>query len=413
MIKAVLLDLDDTLLRVDTDAFAKKYLAAMGGAIIRAHPHIQPDKFQHAVRLAIGAILENRDLSRINAELITASFVEHLGLTEAQLTEVFDRFYSDGYLALRGEIGATDGAAELVAALAQKNLQIVLATNPVFPRQATHERVRWAGFDPDGGHFKLITTLDNMHFAKPTPHYYEEILARIGVESEDAIMIGDDFKNDIVPAQAAGLATWWVTDDPDEAQPIVPSAQGYRIGYPYGKGSLRDLLEKVNAGWLNTIPPHLRTIEQVTPRMLGNLAALDGLAREIDPLSWNVRPIPNEWTPLEILLHLHDSEIHVQRPRLQRILNEDNPFLPPTPEPRRPGEWDTDGKEATQVLADFRAERVQTMALLKNLDQEQWLRPARHSIFGPTTLVEMAHFTARHDRMHINQLCETVGACKE
>jgi hypothetical protein len=263
--------------------------------------------------------------------------------------------------------------------------------------------VRWAGFDPDQTRFKLITTLENMHFAKPTPHYYEEVLARIGVESEDAIMVGDDYKNDIAPAAVAGLATWWLSETPNPDLPVQPD----------GRGTLRDFLDAVNDGWLQTLPPHPRTAEQVFPRMLGNLAALDGLAREIDPLSWNVRPIPNEWTPLEILLHLQDSEINVQRPRLERILNEENPFLPPSPEPLRPGEWDVTGKNAAEVLAGFRAERLKTLDILRDLTPEQWKRPARHSIFGPTNVLEMAHFTARHDRLHINQLCETVGACRE
>jgi hypothetical protein len=59
----------------------------------------------------------------------------------------------------------------------------------------------------------------------------------------------------------------------------------------------------------------------------------------------------------------------------------------------------------------FATEREQTIALLTGLTDAQWGRPARHSVFGPTTLLEMAAFTARHDRLHINQLCQTLGKC--
>ncbi len=403
MIKTVLLDLDDTLLRVDTDAFARKYIAEVGIRTIKSYPAITPEIFQNAVRESMRATITHLDPSCLNNEKINAAFAHHLSLQVDEIVAVFNDYFDNGYSDLRGDADAADGAAELVATLLENGYNTVIATNPVFPARATHQRIRWAGFDPDKTKFKLITTLENMHFAKPTPHYYEEVLARIGVESEDAIMVGDDYKNDIAPAAAAGLATWWLSTSPDPNLPIQPD----------GVGLLRDFLNAVNSGWLQTLPPHPRMADQVFPRMLGNLAALDGLAREIDPLSWNVRPIPNEWTALEIVMHLEDSEGKIQRPRLERILNEDNPFLPPTPEPPRPGEWNTAGKDAMQVLANFRAERMRTLDLLRSLTPEQWARPARHSIFGPTTLLEMAHFTARHDRLHINQLCETVGACRE
>ena len=60
----------------------------------------------------------------------------------------------------------------------------------------------------------------------------------------------------------------------------------------------------------------------------------------------------------------------------------------------------------------FAEERQQTVAFLNDLPPEAWTRPARHSIFGPTTLLEMANFTATHDRLHIQQICQTLGRCE-
>jgi len=71
-----------------------------------------------------------------------------------------------------------------------------------------------------------------------------------------------------------------------------------------------------------------------------------------------------------------------------------------------------DAEEHCDLAEDFAAERRITVDFLSGLSPEQWLRPARHSIFGPTTLLEMADFTARHDRMHLKQICQTLRRCE-
>ena len=58
------------------------------------------------------------------------------------------------------------------------------------------------------------------------------------------------------------------------------------------------------------------------------------------------------------------------------------------------------------------AERQRTVDFLAALPAETWDRPARHSIFGPTTLLEVANFTATHDRLHLQQICQTIGRCE-
>ncbi|NJN45098.1 MAG: DinB family protein, partial [Anaerolineae bacterium] len=60
-----------------------------------------------------------------------------------------------------------------------------------------------------------------------------------------------------------------------------------------------------------------------------------------------------------------------------------------------------DGPEALQ---DFISHRLNTLALLEFLDDAGWQRPARHAIFGPTTLQEVSQFIAEHDRLHIRQI---------
>lgn len=65
-----------------------------------------------------------------------------------------------------------------------KGYPLVLATNPLFPRMATLERVAWAGLDP--ADFVLITTFENCRFTKPNPGYFLEILEVIGAQGRSA-----------------------------------------------------------------------------------------------------------------------------------------------------------------------------------------------------------------------------------
>jgi ribonucleotide monophosphatase NagD (HAD superfamily) len=40
---------------------------------------------------------------------------------------------------------------------------------------------------------------------KPSPAFFEAALARLGVEADEALMVGDDIESDVLAAQRAGL----------------------------------------------------------------------------------------------------------------------------------------------------------------------------------------------------------------
>ena len=147
----------------------------------------------------------------------------------------------------------------------------------------------------------------------------------------------------------------------------------------------------------------------LAPQFMGNLAALHGLLSEVKAHQWLQQPDPDEWSIMQILCHLEDTETSVHQARLRAIAEQDNPFIRalPPPGPHLPPCHD----DGHAVMASFHRERLATMDLLDALKPDEWRRPARHSIFGLTTLMEMAYFTAQHDRLHINQLCQTLGKC--
>ena len=73
-----------------------------------------------------------------------------------------------------------------------------------------------------------------------------------------------------------------------------------------------------------------------------------------------------------------------------RTLAEDDPFITAPKAPFRPGERDLSAVDPLRVLERFAQERQATIDLLSGLGPEQWQRPARHSIYGLTTLLDLA-----------------------
>jgi FMN phosphatase YigB (HAD superfamily) len=78
-----------------------------------------------------------------------------------------------------------------------------------------------------------IVISDEVAVSKPSPEIFQFALEQAGVEPEDAVMIGNDYLNDIEPAKRLGMRTVWIErDDPyaPGAPPIVnPWADDVRI----------------------------------------------------------------------------------------------------------------------------------------------------------------------------------------
>ena len=209
MIKAVLLDLDNTLLR-NPD---REWVAAFRQLWDRHFAEILG--IEHAssgLRYAIGCLNHEPTTYRSNAATILAALSTELRLSEARLSSAIADFYATTYKGLQAITMPISRAAELVEALLEQNLLVAVATNPLFPEAATLERIGWAGLSQYASEFAFITHSENMHYSKPSRAYYAETLARVGVEPDEALLIGDSAVNDIEPAGAIGIHTWQVGD---------------------------------------------------------------------------------------------------------------------------------------------------------------------------------------------------------
>lgn len=206
MIKAVLFDLDGTLLPMDQDQFVKGYISSMAAYLL---PHgYDPKALIQALSLGTEAMYKN-DGSKTNEECFWDAFNQIFQRDCRKDMDVFEEYYRTGFQKVQGECGFSPEAAAVIQVLKEKGLRPVLATNPLFPAIATCSRVRWAGLQPED--FSHITTYENAHFCKPRPAYYQEILDVLGLSPDECLMVGNDAAEDLA-AMELGISCFLLTD---------------------------------------------------------------------------------------------------------------------------------------------------------------------------------------------------------
>ncbi|MGB3713989.1 MAG: HAD family hydrolase [Candidatus Promineifilaceae bacterium] len=226
-VKAILFDLDDTLLGNDIDGFLKSYFPLLASYV---SPYIDEGKFVDELMNGTQAMIRNTDPSMTNSEVFWSVFSARTGLEKTKFEPHVSTFYQYEFGKLRSKTIRLPEAESLIRSCFDQGYRLVIATNPLFPKSAIEQRLSWAGVPATEFSYDLVTTYENMHACKPHREYYDEILSHLGVEPELAIMVGDDWDNDIGGATQAGLHTYWITQD----------ARNSSMGYPglLGKGTL-------------------------------------------------------------------------------------------------------------------------------------------------------------------------------
>lgn len=227
-LKAVLFDLDGTLLPLEQDGFIDAYfrhLASCMGA--RGY---DPDKLVKAVWAGTHAMMKN-DGHATNETVFWESFRPFCEKKEEACFSDLDHFYAVDFDTLQAYTGFNPLAREAVCTAKSLGLRVVVATNPVFPACALHKRIRWAGLEPED--FDLVTTYENSRFSKPSAAYYRDILTYLGLPAESCLMVGNDVIDDMSAAEL-GMDTFLLTD-------CLVNRENRDIT-PYRRGGFGDLI---------------------------------------------------------------------------------------------------------------------------------------------------------------------------
>lgn len=205
MIDTFLFDLDGTLLPLDMEKFTEIYFTQMGKAFADI---IDPGILVKYIWISTDAMIKN-DGSKTNHEAFMKVFGNLVKDDIEVFVQRFDRFYDEGFLETKKASVVSPSIKDAVALLKGKGLDLIIATNPIFPQKAVYHRIKWAGLDPED--FIYITSYEKCGYCKPDPGFYGEVLEKTGKKPQNCIMVGNDVQEDLI-ASVHGISTYLIND---------------------------------------------------------------------------------------------------------------------------------------------------------------------------------------------------------
>lgn len=201
-----LFDLDGTLLPMNQDNFVDAYFKGVATKMI---PYgIDPKALIAMVWEGTKAMIGN-DGAVYNNKLFWEKAISIFGEKMLDYEDIFLDYYKNEFQEVKETTKPNTLAKLCVDRLKVKGYRIILATNPLFPRIATHSRIHWAGLNTND--FEWITTYENSSYCKPNIRYYKEILENLGLSPEKCMMVGNDINDDMI-VETIGMDTFLVTD---------------------------------------------------------------------------------------------------------------------------------------------------------------------------------------------------------
>ena len=206
MIKAILFDLDGTLLPMDQDRFTGGYFGFLTKKL--APRGYEPKALIDGIWAGTAAMVKN-DGSVSNEDAFWRKFAEIFGESALADRPLFEEFYRVDFQQARQFCGFDPAAAETVRLVKELGFRTALATNPIFPSFATESRIRWTGLEPED--FEFFTSYETIGCCKPNPAYFTEVAKRMALPPEECLMVGNDAKEDTA-ALDAGMRVFLLTD---------------------------------------------------------------------------------------------------------------------------------------------------------------------------------------------------------
>jgi len=204
LLKAVLFDLDNTLIRFDEREFFEAYVPKISSVFSDL---MSPETLLEKLLLSTQMLMNNNG-QMPNAEYFMRSFSQGYEKYKDEFWRRFIKFYETEFDQFQALVSATPGVREVFVKLKKMGVKLVIASNPIWPKIVQMKRLSWAGLgDWD---FELVTHIENMSHCKPHIEYYLEVCQKINEKPAGCLMVGNDPVNDLVVAKL-GMKTFLVT----------------------------------------------------------------------------------------------------------------------------------------------------------------------------------------------------------
>ena len=205
-IKAILFDLDGTLVPMDQDIFVADYFKRIS---TKLEPYgYEPKQLVGTIWKGTAAMIKNSS-EKSNEAVFWDTAISVYGNKILEHKKYFDEFYQTEFDKVKSVCGYNPQAKETVHKLKKLGYKVALATNPIFPEEATKLRMSWAGLSSLD--FEFYTSYENINCCKPNPAYYLEVAKRVGCNPQECLMVGNDVSDDM-SAQNVGMKVFLLTD---------------------------------------------------------------------------------------------------------------------------------------------------------------------------------------------------------
>ncbi len=211
MIKAVMFDLDGTLLPMDENKFVKGYLSLIGDYMTKYG--FNKDELIHDI-LAFTNLMTNNDGSKTNYDVFWEAFAKKYSNEKLSEISHFDEFYTTDFKKTKAYCGENPYARQTIDFCKEHNLKLILATSPFFPKVGVVTRLEFVGLNETD--FDYITSYENAHYSKQNPKYYEEILQNTNLNPDEVIYFGDGEVQDFENASKVNIKSFLISNETDE-----------------------------------------------------------------------------------------------------------------------------------------------------------------------------------------------------
>jgi len=143
----------------------------------------------------------------------------------------------------------------------------------------------------------------------------------------------------------------------------------------------------------------------IIERLIGTPARLEEKMKNIPPETLEIK-LDGAWSIKENIGHLTDLE-PLWQGRLQDFLHAEKELRPTDLANRKTDEANHNSKPLDELLKEFRQVRMETIAMIENLDDEIVFRSALHPrLKTPMRTMDSFLFVAEHDDHHLARITE-------